>query len=354
MPTDKEFSQRFKKLKKPTILAVNKVDNNKLRQGLPEFYRLNLGEPWPISAHSGMGTGDILDEVVSVLKKLKKPKQKKAPAEEKVIKVAIIGKPNVGKSSLVNALIGEKRLIVSDQPHTTRDAQDVTITVDKQKIVLVDTAGWRRQGKQTIDAFEKQSITQSLANIKRSDIAILVTDASQRLSWQDKHLIDEANQAGVGIIILANKWDLIPNKTITTAEEFTKYYRKFFPFVAWVPLLFTSATEKLRLKKILSLVLEIYQEKNKMINSNALDKLLKAIVKKHKPSRGKGTKHPYLYSLKQTSTNPPTFAIKMNFKADLHDSYLRFIENNLRYKFGFTGVPLKIIVQKSQNVQDKK
>ena len=138
-----------------------------------------------------------------------------------------------------------------------------------------------------------------------------------------------------------------------TINEYTKYYQRFLPFITWAPIIFTSATQKIRLKRLLTLIIDIYKEKNKTIAENALGKLLKSIVKRHKPSRGKGTKHPYIYTLKQIRTNPPVFAIKMNFKAELHDSYLRFIENNLRYKFGFSGTPIKIVVNKSQNTQDK-
>ncbi|MCD4760646.1 ribosome biogenesis GTPase Der [bacterium] len=355
MPADIELAKQFKKSKTPVLLVANKADNNKLRQQVADFYKLNIGDPWPVSAANGTGTGDLLDEVVVALKKIKNKKRKKEVDDnEKIIRTAVVGKPNVGKSSIINAILGEKRIIVSSTPHTTRDSQDIEFLFEGQKIVFMDTAGMRRQSKKTADAFEKQSVTQSLQSVKKADIMILVTDVSKRLSWQDKHLIDEANQAGTGIIILANKWDLIEEKTTDTIKEFENYYKKFFPFISWAPLLFSSAKEKIRINKILKTVVKVYTEKNKVITDNALDKLLKKIIRKHKPSRGKGTQHPYIYSLKQLHTNPPTFAIKMNFKADLHSSYLRFIENNLRYKFGFEGSPIHIRVLKSQNVQDKK
>lgn len=354
MPADIELAKQFKKNNKPIILAANKSDNNKIRQNLAEFYKLNLDKPWPVSATNGVGTGDLLDEIVKALKKEKKKKRKKeADDNQKNIKVAIVGKPNVGKSSIVNALLGEKRVIVSATAHTTRDSQDIEFNFSGNKITLIDTAGMRRASKKSSDPFEKQSVDQSVASIQRADIVILVTDVTEKLTWQDKHLIEEANRAGTGLIILANKWDLIPNKTVDTVKEFENYYQRFFPFIKWVPIIFSSAPKKIRIQKILDYIISIYKEKNKTINDNALDKLLKSIVKRHKPSRGKGTKHPYIYSLKQLHTNPPTFAIKINFKADLHDSYLRFIENNLRYKFDFTGTPINIRVLKSQNLKDK-
>ena len=351
MPDDQKLTKSFRKSKQAKILVANKVDNNKIRNSIADFYKLNLGDPIPVSATSGIGTGDLLDEVVIRLKKLKKKKAK--AKKEEGIRVAIVGKPNVGKSSIINSILGEKRLIVSQTPHTTRDSQDIELVFNKQKIILIDTAGMRRHSKRSKDSFEKQAVAQSIKSIQRADIVILVTDVTEKLSWQDKHLVDATQQAGTGLIFLANKWDLIEDKTTDTIKEFSNYYQKFFPFITWAPLLFTSAIEKLRLTKLLSLITDIYKEKNKTITDNALDKLLKNILRKHKPSRGAGTKHPYIYSLKQLRTNPPIFAIKINFKAVLHASYLRFIENNLRYKFGFEVVPIKIHVQKSQNLQDK-
>jgi len=354
MPNDSQLAKELKKSNKPIILVANKCDNNKTRQYLAEFYKLNLDKPWPVSAVNGVGTGDLLDEVVVELKKLKNKKRDKTIKDDrKAIRVAIVGKPNVGKSSIINAILGEQRVIVSAIAHTTRDAQDIEFNFQGQKIILVDTAGMRRRSKKSSDAFEKQSVDQSIDSIKKADIAVLVTDVVQKLTWQDKHLIEEANAAGVGLIILANKWDLIENKTIDTVKEFEKYYQRFFPFIKWAPLIFSSAKKKLRINKILETIVAIYHEKNKIINENSLDKLLKSIIKRHKPSRGKGTKHPYIYSLKQLKTNPPVFAIKINFKSDLHDSYVRFIENNLRYKFGFEGTPIHIRVLKTQNLKDK-
>lgn len=355
MPADNELARKLKKSKKPVILVANKADNQRFRLSSTEFYKLNLGEPLTVSALNGSGTGDMLDELVIKLKKIKKKKVSKETSNNQAeIKVSIIGKPNVGKSSLVNAILGEQRVIVSSIPHTTRDAQDIEFKYKDNKIVFVDTAGMRRRSKKSKDPFEKQSIEQSLQTIKKSDIAILVSDVSKKLSWQEKHLIDEVSNSGLGLIIVANKWDLIPDKDTNTAKEYDRYYKSFFPFINWAPIIYASAKQKLRITKILDLILEIYEQKNKTLSENVLDKFLKNVIRRHKPSRGKGTMHPYIYSLVQTAANPPRFAIKTNFKADLHSSYLRFLENNLRYKFGFTGTPIKINVIKSQNTQDKK
>ena len=347
MPFDNKIVKLLQKNKKLILLVTNKSDNEKLRNNIAEFYKLNIGDPIPISAKSGSGTGDLLDEIVKILNKLKKSnKRKKEIAPDKIIKTAIIGKPNVGKSSLINSLVGENRVIVSSQAHTTRDSQDIELTYNKQKILFIDTAGLRKKSKKTVDAFEKQSVEQSLKSIEKVDIVLFMSDISKKLTFQDKHLLDKIIKKGKGIILIANKWDLIPNKDTTTAKEYINYYRKFLSFLKWAPLLFISATKKHKINKVLPTIISVFKEKNKTITDNALDKLLKSIVKKHKPSRGKGTKHPYIYSIKQVDTNPPTFAVKTNYKAIMQASYLKFIENNLRYKFSFQGTPIKLFIKK--------
>ena len=266
MPFDNELALMIKESKKPSLVVANKTDNNIIRQTVEEFYKLGLDKPWPISATTGIGTGDMLDEIVDKLLKTKKVRRRHiAISKEKIIKVAIVGRPNVGKSSLINAFLGEKRLIVSSRAHTTRDSQDIELTFEKQKLVLVDTAGMRRQSKKAIDSFEKQSVMQSLKNIQKADIVVLVTDSSKKLTWQDKHILDKTMETGAGIMILANKWDLIEDKTTDTVQEFTEYYKKFFPFISWAPLIFCSAKDKTRLKKILSTITQIYSEKSKKI-----------------------------------------------------------------------------------------
>lgn len=347
---DKILAKTIHKYPVDKILVINKVDNNRWRQSTAEFYRLNINPQALVSAANGVGTGDLLDQVVASLKKKKKKKINSKEEEITTIKVAVVGRPNVGKSSLINTVLGEPRLIVSDQPHTTRDSQDIVIPYQKHRLVLVDTAGMRRYSKKSGDSFEKEAVEQSLESIKRVDITILVTDVSEKLTWQDKHIVDEVRQQRNGLVILANKWDLIKDKD---TKEYTNYYREFFGFARWAPILFTSTVKKLKVSELLDLLILIYNEKHKVITDNALSKLLQDTLQRHRPTKGAGTKHPYIYSLRQVRTNPPRFSIKINFQAVLHESYLKFIENNLRYKFGFIGVPLKIQVEKSQNLQDK-
>ncbi|MBT4349919.1 ribosome biogenesis GTPase Der [bacterium] len=354
LPTDRELLKIIKKHKKPIILIANKADNNRLRNQTAEFYKLNIGEPSIVSAANGVGTGDLLDRLVKTLKNLKKSSRGHVQTEDdKIIKVAIVGQPNVGKSSLINALLGEERVIVSPVPHTTRDSQDISISYHKQKITFIDTAGIRRRSRRAINPFEKQSVAQSMESIDRSDIALFMMDVNQKLTFQDKRLANELEEAGVGVIIIANKWDQVPEKDSDTAQKYHDYYFAHLKFLRWAKLLFTSTTDKTNLHKIIPMIIDVYKEKNRVIDENALDKLLKKLVKRHKPARGKGTKHPYIYSLKQVKTNPPIFVVKVDFKAIMHLSYINFIENSLRYKFGFEGVPIKIHQEKSQNMLDK-
>jgi len=350
MPRDRELAKMIRTKQKKVVLAVNKSDNQKIRQSIDEFYQLGLGDPLPIASRSGVGTGDLLDVVVNDLKML--PPRKVSKSNKKTVRIAIIGKPNVGKSSLINSILGQSRLIVSDKPHTTRDAQNIELKYEDHKIILVDTAGMRRQGKRTRDPFEKQSVEQAIQAVEKADIVILVTDVSKRLSFQDKHLVDQATKKGAGLILVANKWDLIPDKDNATVNKYLEYYRSYFPFVSWAPVIFTSATENLRTKKILDTAINVFAERQKVITDNALSKLLHSVIRRHKPSRGRGVKQPYIYTLKQTDINPPAFCVKVTFRSSLHESYLRFIENNLRFKFGFEGVPIKIYVEKAQNQQD--
>lgn len=354
LPEDKMVAQIIKKYPQPVVLVANKADTLRLRDQTSEFYRLGFSDPQAISAKSGSGCGDLLDEVVKSLSKIKKKsKSKIAPAPEKTIKITIFGQPNVGKSSIINTLLGEERLIVSNVPHTTRDNQDISLTFHGQHLTFVDTAGLRKKNKRFSNLFEKLSTEQSIENIKKADITVLVTDVSKPLNRQDKNLLQLAVEAGKGIIILANKWDLIEQKDTNTINKYNEYYRRFFPFVSWAPVLFTSANSRAQLSKLLPLVLELWNNMNRQIDDNALSRLLKNSIKQHKPSRGKGTKHPYIYHLKQIGTKPPTFSIKVDFKSDLHFSYFRFLENQLRFKFNFKGVPIVIKSQKTQNIKDK-
>lgn len=356
MPQDKEVALILKKSRKPVILVINKADNKRQRDSVFEFYKLNMGEPVPVSAINGSGTGDLLDKVVESIKKQNKSGQRTANRELRTpglapqsgagaIRIAIIGKPNTGKSTLVNSILGEERVITSAQPYTTRDSQNIDLIYQGQPYTLIDTAGIRKTAK-IHNRLEKISVDQALKSIKKADIALLMTDVSEPLTRQDKILADEILKSHASLIIVANKWDLIGNKDSTTINKFTKYYYRFFPFLSFAPVIFVSAMEKQRVKKVLELAKEVHQERYREISENALDKFLKKIIKHQPPAKGKGTKHPKIHQLKQLGVNPPEFEIIKDFNSDLHDSYLKFIENQLRQKFGFKGTPVIIKVRR--------
>ena len=342
MPQDKEVAKLIKLSQRPVILVVNKADSKKLKDSTAEFYKLNIGEPIPISALNGSGTGDLLDLIV---KQMKSKKSSKPLEETEAIRVAIIGKPNNGKSTLVNSLLGTERVITSATPYTTRDSQDIELIFNKQNYILIDTAGVRKKANIN-NKLEKFSVMQSLSSIRRADITLLMTDVSEPLGKQDKTLSSEIKDSKTSLIIVANKWDLIKDKNENTINKFIEYYQYTFPYLSYAPIIFISALEKQRTQKVLELVKEVYDERKREINENALDKFLKAIIKKHPPSRGKGTKHPHLHKLKQIGTEPPTFELVKDPHSDLRGSYLRFMEKQLRQKFGFLGTPLIIKVRK--------
>jgi len=342
LPEDKELALVLKKIKTPILLVANKIDSQKYQHQINDFFKLGLGQPWPVSAVNGSGTGDFLDELI---KKIKWPagRPKKIIQSAETIKVAMIGKPNVGKSSLVNKILGEKRVIVSPTPRTTREPQDTEITYKDQKITLIDTAGLRKKAR-IEPGLEKIITKKTLAMINTADIILLITEVEQPLTRQDSHLAGLIKETGTGIILVANKWDLIEDKDKKIDTKIQKQYQIDFPHLNFVPLIFISAKTGRNVDKILDLILEVYEQKQKEIPDKALERILKKIVKQHRPRQAKGAKRPHLYTLTQASSNPPEFIVTVGEKQNVHFSYLRFIENQLRKKFGFLGVPLKIRV----------
>lgn len=347
-PFDKEIFNFLKKSGRPFIIAVNKVDKPKdWENSILEFAELGHENIVPVSAASGKGTGDLLDLITSLLPPTEKENlniEESNKLKSPQIKLAIVGQPNVGKSSILNALVGQKRALTSPIPHTTRDAHDETITYQDQIIQIIDTAGIRRRKKKG-DLIEKFSIDLSLKNLRRSNIALLVLDISQRITYQDKHLAEKLIATGNSVIIIANKWDLIQDKETNTINEFREYIYAQLPYLSWAPIIFTSAINGQRIFTILDKALEIWKERFRQIDDNALDKFIKRIIKIHKPSRDKGVAHPYIYRLRQTGVNPPSFELTIKYQKSLHSSYLRFIQNQLRDKFGFLGTPIKIYVK---------
>lgn len=334
---DERVAHLLYRTQKPVILAVNKADNPEQRNDIYDFYSLGLGDPIPVSSSHGTGIGDLLDAIVD-----KFPEDKDTPAED-VISFSVIGRPNVGKSSIVNKLLGEDRVIVANEEGTTRDAVDTPFTKDGVKFKVVDTAGIRRRGK-VYEKTEKYSVLRAMSAIERSDVVLLVLDASTGIREQDKHVAGYAHEAGRGIIIVVNKWDL-PKKNSTSAKEFEREIREEFQYLDYAPILFVSAKTGQRLDQIPSMVKEVYDNQNQRIQSSVLNDLLLEASKLVPTPMVKG-KRLRVYYMTQVSTNPPTFVVFVNDPELMHFSYERFLINQLRQNFDFTGTPIKIIPRK--------
>lgn len=334
---DERVAHLLYRTQKPVILAVNKADNPEQRNDIYDFYSLGLGDPIPVSSSHGTGIGDLLDAIVD-----KFPEDKDTQAED-VISFSVIGRPNVGKSSIVNKLLGEDRVIVANEEGTTRDAVDTPFTKDGVKFKVVDTAGIRRRGK-VYEKTEKYSVLRAMSAIERSDVVLLVLDASTGIREQDKHVAGYAHEAGRGIIIVVNKWDL-PKKNSTSAKEFEREIKEEFQYLDYAPILFVSAKTGQRLDQIPSMVKEVFDNQNQRIQSSVLNDLLLEASKLVPTPMVKG-KRLRVYYMTQVSTNPPTFVVFVNDPELMHFSYERFLINQLRQNFDFTGTPIKIIPRK--------
>lgn len=349
MPQDKELALLIKKNIDPekVVLTINKVDAPKDRTRISDFYKLALGEPALVSAANGSGTGDLLDLIAKKLKfrKVKGDKDKKylkneapSPVANDLIKVCIIGKPNVGKSSLLNSLLGYERVIVSPTPHTTREPQHTKITYQNRPLLLIDTAGISHKGAKTY-GLEKFSIAKSLSTLSKSDIALLVMDISEEITHQDARLVQEIVDHKKSFIFIGNKWDLVAERD---TKKYTDYLYGKMPFARFVPIQLISAKTGEKVKKIFDLILEIDRQKKIELSDSTLAHFLSRIVKIHRPTRGKGVHHPRIREFTQININPPRFEITIGPKEDLHPSYVRFIENRLRETYGFLGTPLTV------------
>ncbi|MEI8390198.1 MAG: ribosome biogenesis GTPase Der [bacterium] len=340
--TDEDIANLLRKgFKKPVFLVVNKIDTPEKNSLINEFYALGIGEPYPISAMHGTGdVGDLLDEIVKVLPEYRE--------EEKIekIKIAVVGKPNVGKSSLVNSLLGEDRVIVSDVSGTTRDTIDTELCVDGVNYTLVDTAGIRKKAKVEY-GIEKFSVARSLKAIRNADVALLMIDALEGLTDQDKKISQIIVEDGKAFIIVVNKWDAVENKQTNSVSDFTKKIQKEAPFLNYVPLLFISAKTKQRLGKIFPAVQEAYEFTNKRIATNLLNKVILEALSLNPPPSQKGKRLRIYYST-QASVAPPTFILFVNNKDILTQSYEKYIENKLRESFGFFGTPIRIVIREKE------
>ena len=335
---DYEVAEMLRRSKKPIVLCVNKVDSiKKYGNDIYEFYQLGLGEPFPVSAANHLGLGDLLDEVVKHF-----PKEGLEEEEDGTLKIALIGKPNVGKSSLTNKLLGENRVIVSDIAGTTRDAIDTEVTYNGTPYIFIDTAGLRRKGKVTKD-IERYSVIRTVAAVERADICIVLIDAVEGITDGDTRIAGIAHESGKGVIIAVNKWDLV-EKDDKTMQEFTKQLKEKFAYMDYAEYLFISAETGQRIHKIYDLVNMIHDNQVMRIKTGVLNEILaKATAMKQPPSdKGKRLK---LFYITQASVSPPTFVIFVNDRELMHFSYTRYIENQIRENFGFRGTPIRFIIR---------
>jgi len=333
MPADQEIADILRRSAKPIILAVNKVDSEKLNSQAAEFNKLGFDEPITISAYHSRGVADLLDKIVSLL-----PAQ--PPAGEAVvegIKIAIVGRPHVGKSLLLNTLLAEERTIVGDVPGTTRDAIDTILDFEGQNVVLIDTAGIRRRGR-VETGIEWYSVLRAMKAIDRADIALVIVDATEPLTAQDAHITGYVEKAGKGIVLLVNKWDLVTEKN---KEVYTEYIQSRLKLAPWAPIMYISARTGEGTKKIMPMALQIRQERNMRIADEDLNNLVKEAVSGHNLPR-KGHKFLKVYSASQSGVNPPSFRFLVNDTELIHFSYQRFLENRLREVYGFKGTPIRL------------
>jgi GTPase len=339
-PLDEKLGDILRASGKPILLVVNKVDNLPTEQSHVDFWRLGLGEPIPVSAISGKGSGDLLDTIVASL-----PKAEPGDAEEGVVRVAVIGKPNVGKSSFVNRLFDEERMVVSEVPGTTRDPVDSTLQYHGRTLVFVDTAGLRRQSRVT-DAIEYYSSLRTARVIREADVAVLLVDGSDGLHVQDIRVAEAAVNAGCGLILLFNKWDLVEKET-KTAQQMEKEVRARAPFLQWVPILFTSTLTGQRVRKTLEKILEVEQARLRRVPTHEVNEVLEKMVRRQPPPHARGRAVKIKYGT-QVSVAPPTFLVFSNLPEEIPDNYLRYIENGFRREWGFVGAPLRIRFRKTE------
>lgn len=336
--SDNQVAHMLRKSKKPVVLVVNKVDNPVKQQAdVFEFYNLGLGEPFPISSVNQTGIGDMLDEVIKHF-----PEDSPEAEEEDTPKIAIIGKPNVGKSSIINRLLGENRVIVSDIAGTTRDAIDTRIRRNGKEYIMIDTAGIRRKSRIKED-IEYYSIVRTVSAVERADIVVLVIDATEGITEQDAKIAGIAHERGKGVIVAVNKWDLI-EKTDKTMNEHTKKLKEILAYMPYAEFLFISAVSGQRLNKLFDLIDVVIQYHTLRVSTGVLNDILAEAVAMQQPPTDKGRRLK-IYYITQVSVKPPTFIVFVNSKKLMHYSYTRYIENKIREAFGFTGTPLRFIIR---------
>ncbi|WP_071459978.1 ribosome biogenesis GTPase Der [Bacillus massilinigeriensis] len=334
---DEEVAKILYKSKKPVVLGVNKVDNPEMRSDIYEFYSLGFGEPIPISGSHGLGLGDLLDEAAKHF-----PQDEEEAYDEDTIKFSLIGRPNVGKSSLVNAILGEERVIVSNIAGTTRDAIDSKLTYNGQEYVIIDTAGMRKKGK-VYESTEKYSVLRALRAIERSDVVLVVLDGEEGILEQDKHIAGYAHEAGRAVVIVVNKWDAV-EKDEKTMKQFEQNIRENFLFLSYAPIVFLSAKTKKRVHTLIPAIDTASENHSMRVQTNILNEVISDAVARNPAPADKGRRLKIFYTT-QVAVKPPAFVVFVNDTELMHFSYQRFLENRIREAFGFEGTPIKIFAR---------
>ncbi|HKW50231.1 MAG TPA: ribosome biogenesis GTPase Der [Candidatus Eisenbacteria bacterium] len=333
MPLDREVADRVRRRGRPMLVIANKADSAAREEDLADFYSLGIGDPIPVSALHGRGSGELLDEVIGCL-----PEIGEIPAIEGAIRIAVVGRPNVGKSSLVNRLLGKDRMVVDSVAGTTRDAVDTTFERGGKTYVLVDTAGLRRDRKVT-DPVEYYSVTRALRAISRADLVILVIDVSREPSRQDAHLAALAEEQGKGIVVVFNKWDLVDDP-VGVRQAIEEEFPRQYPFLGFVPRLYVSAESGKGVARVLPACTEVYEEYARSIPTAELNRAVHEILGRVTPPATPGGRHLKLYYAAQTGSRPPTFSLFVNNPRYRQKNYVSYLERELRQRFGFQGTPI--------------
>jgi len=352
LPQERELAEKLRDGKVPVIVVGNKAETASARASLEssEWRLAGLPAPFPISAIRGSGVGDLLDMIYDNL-----AAQGKKPAtlsQVQATRIAVIGKPNVGKSSLLNAILGEERFITSPIAHTTREPNDVLVEIGDRSFIFIDTAGMRKKGKVRKEGgLERIAVERTEHILKNTDVALFVLDAAEKIGAQERTLGGMLKDSRVGIITVVNKWDLVEDKTPSTLNQFRKIVEASLPFLTWAPMIFISALKKQRVKNIFDEVDRVQANRYTEIPEKKLNDFLKSAIKKHKPSKGKGPKAPSVISMKQVGVAPPSFLLYIRARQtdELHPSYLRFLENRLREQFSLEGTPIRIGIRRAQS-----
>ena len=334
-PLDRAVAELLRRREQPVLVVANKADNQERAMYAAEFYELGIDEVFPVSSLSGTGTGDLLDRVVELLPESTEPEEEQTP------KLAVIGRPNVGKSSFVNALLNSDRCIVTNIPGTTRDAINSSFSYDGDEYILVDTAGLRKRAR-VKENIEFYSTVRTEKAIRECDVAILLVDAMQGFEEQDKRILREAAKFNKGLVIVLNKWDTVPEKSTDTVKEFEAYINERLPMMEYIPIVTISALHKKRIYRVIETAKFVLEERAKKINTSELNDFIHELLKSRPLPFKRGRELKITYAT-QVKTNPPVFKFFMNEPQDLPPNYRRFIERELRERYGFTGVPITMV-----------